>query len=59
MLRGIDFMLSENANKDSPLYGKIDTKMIGAFGHSPGSMATAKAGALRAKRPLRTRIKCC
>jgi hypothetical protein len=45
MLRGIDFMLSENANKDSPLYGKIDTKMIGAFGHSQGSMATAKAGA--------------
>jgi hypothetical protein len=45
MLRGIDFMLSENENKSSPLYGKIDTKMIGAFGHSQGSMATATAGA--------------
>jgi Chlorophyllase enzyme len=45
MLRGIDFMLSENANKESALYGKIDTKMIGAFGHSQGSMTTAKVGA--------------
>jgi hypothetical protein len=45
MLRGIDFMLKENENASSPLHGKIDTKMIGAFGHSQGSMATATAGA--------------
>lgn len=47
MLRGIDFLLSENENKASPLYGKIDTKMVGAFGHSQGSMATVVAGADR------------
>jgi hypothetical protein len=47
MLRGIDFILSENANQSSPLYGKVDTTMIGAFGHSQGSMATVKAAADR------------
>jgi hypothetical protein len=45
MLNGINFILSENENASSPLYGKIDTKMLGACGHSQGSMATVVVGA--------------
>jgi hypothetical protein len=45
MLRGVDFILSENENSSSALYGKVDTKMIGAFGHSQGSGATVVVGA--------------
>jgi predicted dienelactone hydrolase len=45
MLHGIDFVLSENANSNSILYGKVDTAMLGAFGHSQGSGATLSAGA--------------
>ena len=45
MLHGIDFVLSENANSSSMLYGKVDTAMLGAFGHSQGSGATLSAGA--------------
>jgi hypothetical protein len=45
MLHGIDFVLSENDNSSSVLYGKIDEAMVGAFGHSQGSGATLSAGA--------------
>jgi dienelactone hydrolase len=45
MLHGIDFILSENDNAKSPLYGKVDTSKVGAFGHSQGSMATVQAAA--------------
>jgi hypothetical protein len=45
MERGIDFVLGENENSASPLYGKVDTKMLGAFGHSQGSGATVVVGA--------------
>jgi len=45
MLHGIDFVLSENANSSSILYGKVDRAMLGAFGHSQGSGATLSAGA--------------
>lgn len=45
MLRGLDFVVAENARADSPLYGKVDTKMLGVFGHSQGSMATVTAAA--------------
>jgi hypothetical protein len=45
MLNGIDFILSENDNPDSVLHGKVDTAMLGAFGHSQGSGATVSAGA--------------
>ncbi len=45
MLRAIEFMLSENENAQSALYGKVDTKMLGATGHSQGSMATVTVGA--------------
>jgi fermentation-respiration switch protein FrsA (DUF1100 family) len=45
MLHGIDYILSENERSGSPLFGKIDTKALGAFGHSQGSMATVVVGA--------------
>jgi pimeloyl-ACP methyl ester carboxylesterase len=45
MLHGVDFVLSENENSSSVLYGKIDEAMVGAFGHSQGSGATLSAGA--------------
>jgi hypothetical protein len=45
MLHGIDFILGENTNSSSALFGKIDTAMLGAFGHSQGSMATVVVGA--------------
>jgi len=45
MLHGIDFILSENKNSASPLFGKIDTAKLGASGHSQGSMATVVVGA--------------
>jgi hypothetical protein len=44
MLRGLDSIVSENENSSSPLYGKIDTKMLGASGHSQGSLATVVVG---------------
>jgi pimeloyl-ACP methyl ester carboxylesterase len=45
MLHAVEFILSENENAQSALYGKVDTKMIGATGHSQGSMATVTVGA--------------
>ncbi|MFC1642823.1 hypothetical protein ACFL5O_09090 [Myxococcota bacterium] len=45
VLRAIDFMLSEAENAESPWYGKIDTEMLGACGHSQGSTATIAVGA--------------
>lgn len=45
MLRGVDFMLSEANRSGGPYFGKIETAMIGAFGHSQGSLATVTAAA--------------
>jgi hypothetical protein len=45
MQRGIDFVLAENDNAQSALFGKVDTAMLGASGHSQGSGATVKVGA--------------
>lgn len=45
MQRGLDFVLSENENAESPLFGKVDTAMLGASGHSQGSGATITVGA--------------
>lgn len=55
MLRAIDYILSENKNSESPLYGKVATDRVGAFGHSQGSYATVTAGAdqrIRATVPI-------
>ena len=45
MLRAVDFVLSENDNPSSALFGRVDTEMVGACGHSQGSGATVTAGA--------------
>ena len=45
MQRGLDFVLAENANSASPLYGKVDTAMLGASGHSQGRGAPVRVGA--------------
>jgi hypothetical protein len=45
MQRGLDFVLAENQNPQSPLFGKVATTMLGASGHSQGSGATVTVGA--------------
>jgi len=38
VLAGLDWALAENARKDSPLYGKLDPKMVAVAGHSCGGL---------------------
>jgi pimeloyl-ACP methyl ester carboxylesterase len=45
MQRGLDFLLAENADAQSPLFGKVETAMLGASGHSQGSAAAVAVGA--------------
>jgi pimeloyl-ACP methyl ester carboxylesterase len=45
MQRGLDFVLAENDAADSPLFGHVDTAMLGASGHSQGSAAAVTVGA--------------
>ena len=45
MQRGLDFVLAENDNSKSALFGKVDTAKLGASGHSQGSLATVVVGA--------------
>lgn len=42
-VNGINFLVAENENPDSPLFGHIDTEALGIFGHSQGSSSTANA----------------
>jgi hypothetical protein len=42
---GIDWLVSENARGGSPYFGVLDTKHVGASGHSQGGGATIAAGA--------------
>lgn len=44
MQRGLDFVLAENEKSGSPLFGKINSELLGASGHSQGSMATVTVG---------------
>ena len=45
MVAGVTWVLQENDDPSSELYGKIDTTHIGATGHSQGAFATTTAGA--------------
>jgi hypothetical protein len=45
MRRALDFVLEENDNPESVLYGKIAVDKLGASGHSQGSTATVTVGA--------------
>jgi hypothetical protein len=42
---GIDWLTAEAARNGSPYFGVLDTKMVGAAGHSQGGGATIAAGA--------------
>ena len=42
-IKTLNYMLSENKNKDSIFYGKIDVDNIGITGHSQGGAATMNA----------------
>jgi hypothetical protein len=44
LLRGLSWVIEQNGNPSSPLYGKVDTARVGAFGHSQGGGATSVAG---------------
>jgi pimeloyl-ACP methyl ester carboxylesterase len=45
MQRALDFVLAENENPQSMLFGKIAVDRLGASGHSQGSSATITVGA--------------
>jgi predicted dienelactone hydrolase len=45
MLAGVTWVVEQNADPASVLYGHIDTAHIGATGHSEGALATMRAGA--------------
>ena len=45
MLAGVTWVLEQNTNPASVLFGHIDTAHIGATGHSEGALATMRAGA--------------
>lgn len=42
MGKGVDFLIAANDDPESPYYQKIDVDNIGAFGHSQGSVETAR-----------------
>jgi hypothetical protein len=44
-IAGVDWMIEENENPDSPLYHRLDIAHIGATGHSQGGAATTLSGA--------------
>lgn len=44
-IAAIDYIISENADKDSLFYNKVDTEKIGAVGHSQGGASTVNAAA--------------
>jgi hypothetical protein len=45
MVQGVTWVLEQNQNSASALYGHIDAAHIGATGHSQGAFATMTAGA--------------
>lgn len=45
MLQGVDWVIEQSKDAMSPIYGKVNTEKIGAFGHSQGGAGTCRAGA--------------
>jgi hypothetical protein len=43
MIAGVNWVIQQNEDSSSPLFHRIDTKNIGATGHSQGGMATSQA----------------
>ena len=44
-IAAIDFVISENSNKSSALYNKVNYSKIGVIGHSQGGRSSVNAGA--------------
>lgn len=44
-IAAIDFVISENCNKSSALYNKVNSSKIGVIGHSQGGRSSVNAGA--------------
>ena len=44
MRRALDFVIAENENPSSPLFGKVDITKLGVSGHSQGSTAAVVVG---------------
>jgi pimeloyl-ACP methyl ester carboxylesterase len=44
MIQGVDWLLQQNADPGSPLYGTLDPAAVGATGHSQGGQGTINAG---------------
>jgi len=42
-LRGVDYIIAENARADSPLFKRVDVAKVGLFGHSQGGGSTGAA----------------
>jgi hypothetical protein len=42
-LRGIDWVLTQDAAMDSPLFGRVNKELVGVFGHSQGGGSTGVA----------------
>jgi dienelactone hydrolase len=42
MLDALDWITAENARRDSPFYGKVDSNKVAAMGHSCGGLQTIK-----------------
>jgi hypothetical protein len=45
MLQGVDWVIEQNGDPDSPLYARVEIESVGAFGHSQGGAGTCRAGA--------------
>ncbi len=45
MLQGVEWVIEQDGQPDSPLYGRVDTETIGAMGHSQGGWGTCRASA--------------
>lgn len=45
MLQGVDWVIKQNSESSSPIFGKVNVEKIGAFGHSQGGAGTCRAGA--------------
>lgn len=44
-LRGVDYILAENARAESPLFNRVEVANVGLFGHSQGGGSTGAASA--------------
>ncbi|MRH90747.1 hypothetical protein GFY24_25465 [Nocardia sp. SYP-A9097] len=43
MLDGVNYLIQQNADPESVFHGKLDTKSVGAMGHSQGGLGTLNA----------------